>query len=109
MKDEIKEILNKIEATFETTEDNSFIKFKWLDYKQILDYITNLQDRTKELETINEEHRKLNGELREIINDAIKMLNSETLNKYYYGMSYEFGINDFKKDMLNILQGDDKE
>ena len=31
----------------------------------LLDYITNLQDRIKELETINEEHRRINGELRE--------------------------------------------
>lgn len=48
-------------------------------------------------------------EKQEAIDKAIKMFDNENLNKYYYGMSYEFEINDFKEDMLNILQGEENE
>ena len=33
------------------------------------------------------------------------MFNNETLIKYYYGMSYEFEINDFKDDVFKIIKG----
>lgn len=52
MNKEIKEILDNIEASYETTENNSFIKFKWLDYKQILNYITNLQEENERKERL---------------------------------------------------------
>ena len=38
---------------------------------------------------------------------AIEMFNDETLNKYYYGMSYEFEIDDFREDILKILKGEE--
>ena len=44
-----------------------------------------------------------------IINEIEKMFNHEILIKYYYGMSYEFEINDFKDDILKIIKGSDKE
>lgn len=47
-------------------------------------------------------------EKQEVIDKAIKMFDNENLKKYYYGMSYEFEINDFKEDILNILKGSDK-
>lgn len=43
------------------------------------------------------------------IDKAIKMFDNENLQKYYYGMSYEFEINDFKEDLLDILRGDDND
>ena len=70
MKDEIKEkqlkevlygldyIGNKIK------NDDGKLELGVNNCKILLDYITNLQDRTKELEQINEEHRRINGELR---------------------------------------------
>ncbi len=53
----------------------------------------------------NEEIERLNN----IINEIEKMFNHEILIKYYYGMSYEFEINDFKDDILKIIKGSDKE
>lgn len=61
MSDEIKEILQMLEAM----ASNDDIAFLPKQASLLLDYITNLQDRIKELEAINEEHRKINGKLRE--------------------------------------------
>lgn len=36
--------------------------------EEFIQYITNLDKRVKKLEQINQEHQKLNGELREKIN-----------------------------------------
>ena len=74
-------------------------------------YITNLQDRTKELETINEEHRKLNGTLRKTINEAIDYINekSEEVELNFYGFPDK--ITSFRGSvsiLLNILQGSDE-
>ena len=44
------------------------------------------------------------------IDEAIKMFDIENIEKYYHGMSYEFEILDFKKDILDILKrGTDNE
>lgn len=56
MKDKIKEMLDK----YKNMEINE------LSPKQcnkLLDYITNLQNRIKELEEINKQHQELNGML----------------------------------------------
>ena len=42
------------------------------------------------------------------IDKVIEMFDIENIEKYYYGMSYEFAILDFKKDILDILIGEDK-
>lgn len=55
--------------------------------------IQALQDRIKELETINEEHRKINGELRKTINEAIEYL------------EYQIPQLDFEKDMKAKMLG----
>lgn len=105
------------------------------DTDLLLDYITNLQEENKEWEYIQdiqnnrkyrkrylEERRKEETNLylpdydevykrffeqRDRINKAIEMFDNEKLNNYYSGMSYEFEIDDFKKDLLNILRGDE--
>lgn len=45
----------------------------------------------------------------ERINKIIEMFKNDNLNKYYYGMSYEFAINDFKEDVIKLLRGEDNE
>lgn len=130
MKDEIKEILDKLQkvANCETASRNALMEIKDKDYQLLLDYITNLQEEVKSanesitwwvnrFNALQEENKRLSIELNKNMIErnnylsrnekAIKMFNNETLNKYYYGMSYEFEINDFKEDMLNILQGSD--
>lgn len=73
MKDETKEILKYIDQFVYIDQTYNDIKLSKIDVKLILDYITNLQNRTKELEQINEEHRELNGTLHQ----EIKMLEKE--------------------------------
>ena len=36
------------------------------------------------------------------------MFDDNKLNEYYYGMSYEFAINDFKDDIFKIIESEDK-
>ena len=100
MKDEIKEILEQsLDYEFDLTFNQR---------KQILDYITNLQEKTNRLED-----RLINRRMR--IDKAIEYINEHI--KYecdgtYSGMSfYSHHLYDnFKKqDLLNILQGDDKD
>lgn len=86
MKDEIKENLDYFRK-YATLYENIIIN-------KIEDYIITLQEEKEDYKSRSEK--------------AIKMFDNENLNKYYYGMSYEFEINDFKEDMLNILQGSDK-
>lgn len=60
MNDEIKEILDKLQkvANRETASRNALMEMKDKDYQLLLDYITNLQ-------AIEQEHQRINGELRE--------------------------------------------
>jgi O-phosphoseryl-tRNA(Cys) synthetase len=92
MKDEIKEILNDL--LFTTTLPNVSVKLSKEKLNQLKDCITKLEQE--------------NEELKERINKILEMFESKNLNNYYYGMSYEFEINDFKEDILNILGGDEE-
>lgn len=64
MNDEIKEILDNMKeiSSFEYTTDWFELNFE--DTKILLNYITNLQNRIKELEEINKQHQEINVELR---------------------------------------------
>lgn len=73
-------------------------------WQPMIDYIINLQNRITELEQINQDHQKLNGELRERINKAIE----------YF--KYQLQYLDFEKDIkarmlcsmgIVLLQGSD--
>ena len=139
MNNEIKEILNDVFDFEYYIQDYNYKykRISLDDLKQIKDYMINLQEKydkalndlvheshkrielENKITNLQEENRQtkllkdryqLEKENYKLRNDkAIKIFNNETLNKYYYGMSYEFEINDFKEDMLNILKGEDKE
>ena len=65
--------------------------------------IQMLYKRKKELEQINEEHRRINGELRKTINEAIEYIKEDM-----YGEPNElYGLVD-GEHLLNILQGSDE-
>jgi hypothetical protein len=101
MKVEIKEIL-------EFKENADYKKLSVDEIVILEDYITNLQKENEELKVENEKLTQLWLSSQEKRRKAIKMFDNETLNKYYYGMSYEFEINDFKEGILNILGGDEE-
>ena len=37
-----------------------------------------------------------------------EIFDDNKLNEYYYGMSYEFDINDFKDDIFKIIESENK-
>ena len=134
-----------VEYFIKIVEETPSLHEKWINppikittWKHLLE----LDKRLEDIKIINEEHRVLNGKLREelefekatnkellstgadlenklyeeqdknkrlnyIIKKIEKMFNHETLIKYYYGMSYEFEINDFKDDIFEIIKGSD--
>lgn len=131
MTNEIKEILDDLD--YSKNKQRGTITLNQKDINLLLDYITNLQEEIKEWEYIQDiqnnrkyrkryldERRKEETNLylpdydevykrffeqRDRINKAIEMFDNEKLNNYYSGMSYEFKIDDFKKDLLDILRG----
>lgn len=82
------------DLTLENIELKQEIERLNSDYLEMKDNFRNAND---EIERLNN-----------IINEIEKMFNHEILIKYYYGMSYEFEINDFKDDILKIIKGSDK-
>lgn len=66
MKDEIKEILDRIETASEIFD----CLLKPEECTELLDYITNLQNRITELEEINKQHQELNGKLRDELENS---------------------------------------
>lgn len=123
MKDEIKEILDKLKLL---CYDDYCLEFS-VDYierkeeKLLLDLITNLQEENKRLNKIEQEHQKLNGELREENN----RLNANiTYLQKQLGIDYQSRIDkaieymdrrDLEwgspehEEMMRILKGEDKE
>ena len=82
---------------YDGDDETRYIKYE--DMINLIEKIKIKQDeRDKEIERLNN-----------IIKKIEKMFNHETLIKYYYGMSYEFEINDFKDDIFEIIKGSDKE
>lgn len=69
-------------------------------FDELMDKLDEQEKRIKELETINEEHRKINGELRNTINEAIDY-NEKVLKENWYG-GYE---KENATKTINILQG----
>ena len=62
MKDEIKEILEGIEVVI---KHDGTLEFDTKELKILLDYITNLQEENERLQKLEQEHQRINGELRE--------------------------------------------
>lgn len=92
---------NEIKKILDITETADYKRLSVDEIIVIKDYIINLQEKNKQTKLLKELYKLRNEK-------AISMFNNENLNKYYYGMSYEFEIDDFKENMLNILQGSDK-
>ena len=70
-----------------------------------------LLDRIEELEAINEEHRKINGELRKTINEAIEYTKNDMPYLEEPDDDYENNHKMVEYDnsiLLNILQGSDE-
>lgn len=132
MNDEIKEILDnfeKYETRYKLHNETQFI-ITHREIQILLDYITNLQNRIKELEKINKQHQELNSELREE-NKELKEYKENATRKHWQQKCVEHSINekllqiridkvieviknkypvlcesegDFKEELLNILQ-----
>ena len=103
MEDEIKEILEALKP-----HDKEFAKAGIKEYslvlsvkeqKILLDYITNLQDENKELKVENEKLTQLWLSSQEKRRKAIKYLEQPNRDNFDYS----------KAQLLNILQGSDKE
>ena len=111
MKDEIKEILDRLKI--KSDRYNHHLKYnmsyenKDEDYEAhlLLDYITNLQQIEQEHQRINGELREENKRLKKQINDAIKCINYYSTENEDYSKIYNLE----EKELLNILKGDDKE
>jgi hypothetical protein len=79
----------------------------------------NPDETVKELIKLEEENKRLEHDYKialklisryeKRIDKAIEMFENDNLNQYYYGMSYEFEINDFKEDVIKALRGEDNE
>jgi len=142
MNDEIKEILDKLKETadypklnyssydksYNETIDNVAM-IKSFACKQLLDYITILQEEIKrlkqnqsgftlenytrilndynELKELEEEHRRINGGLRKQISDTIELINSLIIFWKKYSPDNTMIIGQLEK-LLYILQGNDE-
>ena len=96
MKEEIKEILelqNKIKSI-----ENETYYLTYVEWKEILDYITNLQEENERLNKQYNLMEQLLDEKQEVIDKAIDYL-------YCVG---EIIDGDIQHRLLNILQGEDK-
>ena len=73
-------------------------------------YINDLKSDAGRVRNMKKNERRLNNKIVKLqtkIDKAIEMFDNENLNKYYSGMSYEFEIDNFKKDLLDILRGEE--
>ena len=111
MKDEIKEILKNMKEW--SADGKLYFEINDEKAKLLYNYITNLQEENIHLDKVNCQLRKKNN------NDIYKSRNEKTIeyinNKWKKDKYYEdiencmtFCLYD-KDDLLNILQGDDKE
>lgn len=136
MKDEIKEILDYLKSKYDIVDElgNDYKKVKFKDCKLLLDYITNLQEEKDDaiqcLKYYEKTHfikpainnTKLTMELANAymkdINNSQTKINKATEwiknNIYTYEDDSDITIYDWDslanpKELLNILQGSDKE
>ena len=126
MKDETKEILDKLLEYFKESNINDFgyEKDKLISYEEaqiLLDYITNLQEENERLrknqKLTPEQRNHLHLELDEIcdiyksrIDKAVKLLNNDDIIVKLQEFENKYTVNfyDKKKELLNILEGSDK-
>lgn len=125
MKDETKEILNKLLEYFKVSNINDFgyEKDKLISYEEaqiLLDYITNLQEEVNKLtaesteweskyyEADNDRHKLFEQKEKaiEYINENKHLSMFADCREPEEDWNYDLEIN--PKDLLNILNGDDK-
>ena len=113
LKDEIKEILDKLQkvANCETASRNALMEMKDKDYQLLLDYITNLQKENERLNLELTGYReailrddKLLG-LKSKIDVAVKYIK---LGKTFENKEIETIVKKIQNDLLNILQGSEE-
>lgn len=78
--------------------------------EDLITYIDDLEKRIKDLETINEQHRKINGELRTTINKAIEYIKTCNPDVDLYSMFLsEYYISNYGAVELLEILGDSNE
>lgn len=96
MKDEIKEILETINDLIKIASDKGSYAMSYKMWKQLLDYITNLQEENKDYKS------RIEKAIEYIHNHQLVFeLSSKKQIQYWFDMFY--------KDLINILSGVDKE
>lgn len=80
----------------------------YVTYEEIDDKIIQLQNRITELEQINQEHQKLNGELRSNIKEANELINKsyfelKSNDKNYSNLYIKLKDTEQGKELLQIL------
>lgn len=118
MKDEIKEILDKLQkvANRETASRNALMEMKDKDYQLLLDYITNLQEENERVSNLYETYEEANElwikkceNYKSRIDKAveyIKLIENNTPNSTRKNIAKMILIN--YKTLLNLLNGDDE-
>ena len=129
MSEGIKDIIFDVKDSLSETPKKMYkynkITFNLNELSEILKYVEQLEKENKELKQpqvfvdcedmeerygrdLYEDYLKEKIEqLENIRKEAIEMFKNINLEKYYHGMSYEFDINNFKDDLLNILNKGD--
>ena len=113
-----KEKIKNIEALFETTKNNSYVKLKWFDYQKIMNYITNLQEENRQLRADYGSKSQVERDLLEYrIDKALdyieNYLHEHVIEDHpdeqstFYDEQDNF-IPNAKEELLNILKGEDK-
>lgn len=98
-KDEIKEILEEINKIIDNTSYNEeFTYFQTSHISKLLDYITNLQQ-------IEQEHKKINGELREEIK-ALNNIINELEKELELNLKFKvIGVKRLKNKLKELKEG----
>lgn len=106
MNEEIKEILRYLEEC--VANDNRFLIGN-TNATKLSYYITNLQEENKKLKEANEEHRKINGDLRKENQKLVKVIDTILdFNFFKEECPLNFGFEDEKENKsLNVFYEDE--
>jgi len=120
MKDEIKEILDRLKKidhkeyiAFEFADSATFDEMArcFEERKKMADYITNLQEENEHLNDLLGNALKSYEEQREKIDKAIVLIKNDDIIVKIQEFENKYTVNfyDKKEDLLNILTGGDEE
>ena len=107
----LQEIKDSISLQYKVQEANDLDNFNIFtdEEQELVDEIERLKERIEDLNTINEEHRILNGEIRKelqqkenIIKEVREVINKGlNINSDY--VEYDFGTELLRQEVLEIL------